>query len=115
VFSIKIRVSERQVIYSFPNLMGHHSLHNADSSSAVSNREEQVDESQWEEGNVDIDPMMLGDGVLTQERRDRGPLVLRAHAKSFENTLKVRIHQSNLFRTVGIRACTVHARVERKI
>src|SRR6267154_6436118 len=65
VFSIKIRVSERQVIYSFPNLMGHHSLHNADSSSAVSNREEQVDESQWEEGNVDIDPMMLGDGVLT--------------------------------------------------
>ncbi len=66
---------ERQVIghprYSFLNLTGHHSLHNADSSSAVSKREEQVDESQQEEGNVDSNPTMLGDGVLTRERRDR--------------------------------------------
>src|SRR5216683_3062242 len=54
-------------------------------------------------------------GLDTRAKRQRGPLVLRAHAKSFKNILKVRIHQSNLFRTVRIRACTAHARVESKI
>ena len=73
---------------------------NADSCSAVPKREEQVDESQREEGNVDSDPTMLRRrGLDTRAKKQERPLVLRAHAKSFENTLKVRIHQSELYRT----------------
>ncbi len=57
---------------------------NADSCSAVPKREEQVDKSQWEEGNVDSDPTMLRQrGLDTRAKRQEGAISTKNACKEF--------------------------------
>jgi len=58
---------------------------NADSCSAVPKREEQVDESQQEEGNVDSDPTMLRQrGLNMRAKRQEGAISTKSICKEFQ-------------------------------